>query len=67
MTQKVTPAAMKQVLSLRTRFPWAVVNSDRVAVAVFNYKAEAVHYAKAEPQNLTAFDASGVIWEELPA
>ena len=67
MTRKVTPAAMKQVLSLRTRFPWAVVNSDQIVVAVFNYKAEAKHYAKTDPQNLTVFDASGVIWEELPA
>ena len=67
MTQKVTKAAMQQVQSLRTRYAWAVVNSQQIVVAVYNYKAEASHYAKTDPQNLKVFDASCVLWEELPA
>lgn len=63
MTIKCTPEVMAQLQSLRTRYPWAVENRDQVVVAVFNYRAEARQFARRDPNNLTAFDASGAIWE----
>lgn len=61
---KATAKAIKEAKALRTRFPWAVVNNDQVAVRVFNYRAEAKAFERTDPDNLTAFDASGVMFEE---
>lgn len=61
---KATAEAIKEVKALRTRFPWAVVNNDQVVVHVFNYRAEAKAFERTDPNNLTAFDASGVVFEE---
>lgn len=62
---KCTPEVFAKLGKLRTRFPWAVVNLDGVAVEVFNYRGEAERYARTDRQNLTAVDAEGVLWEEL--
>lgn len=62
---KCTKAAMMQVEMLRTRYPWAVVNNDQIIVAVFNYRDEAKKFVSQDPDNLAAFDASGVIFESL--
>lgn len=61
---KATAEAIKEVRTLRTRYPWAVVNNDQVVVRVFNYRAEAKAFERTDPHNLKAFDASGVIFEE---
>lgn len=61
---KAPAEAIKQVHALRTRYPWAVVNNDQVVVRVFNYRAEAKTFERTDPNNLRAFDASGVIFEE---
>ena len=61
---KATTEAIKEVKALRTRFPWAVVNNDQVVVHVFNYRSEAKAFERTDPNNLTAFGASGVVFEE---
>jgi hypothetical protein len=60
---KCTKAAFKQVSQLRTRYPWAVSGDEQIIVGVFNYAAEAKIFAKAN--GYIAFDASGVIFEEV--
>ena len=60
---KTTAEAIKEVQALRTRYPWAVVNNDQVVVRVFNYRAEAKAFERTDPNNLKAFDASGVVFE----
>lgn len=62
MTHKCTPEALKQARKLRTSFPWAVANNEQIVVAVFNYRDEAKGFAKRDPKNLVAYDASGVIF-----
>lgn len=66
---KCTPEVFVKLSKLRTRFPWAVVDMDGVAIEVFNYRAEAENYAHTQ-QVLTgkyryAMDATGVLWEEV--
>lgn len=68
MATKCTAEAMKQIQALRTMYPWAVykrVEGERLVVAVFNYRADAKEYAKKDPDNLTAVDASGCWWEQI--
>ena len=60
---KCTKAAFEQVRQLRTRYPWAVSGDEQIIVRVFNYATEAKNYAKAK--GYIAFDASGVIFEEV--
>lgn len=61
---KATAEALKDVRTLRTPYPWAVVNNDQVVVRVFNYRAEAKAFERTDSNNLKAFDASGVVFEE---
>lgn len=62
---RATQEAIEQIQALRTRYPWAVVGPDQTVIAVFNYRAEAKEFARRDPDNRTAFDASGVIFDAL--
>lgn len=69
MILQCTPEVFAKLSKLRTRFPWAVVDMDGVAVEVFNYRASAQGFAQVEQARTgsyyNAIDATGAIWEEL--
>lgn len=51
--------------SIRTQYPWAVVNQDQIVIEVFNYRAEAKNFVAMDKAHRKAFDASGCIFVEV--
>jgi len=62
---KCLSSVIEQRKFLNTRYPYAVANNDQVIIDIYNNKAAAQEHVERDPNNLVAFDASGISFEPI--